>query len=186
MALTPISGPAPYCTPTQLLRRYDFRSVGQYLADDGVKMTQDEVLASPILADLLREASGHLESALLRSGRYTPADLGALTNNGLEMVAGLVAGYTMFLVWARRPSRFLNDQLPLQAQLAMDKLQELATGHRVLPFQEAADAGRIHHDVEQPPVVFRRRLAAVIARPLFGLRGNEYTQDQSTSTPTGM
>src|SRR5262252_940921 len=103
MPLTNISGPVAYCTPQQMVNRYDVRTIGQYLSDDGVKLTPDEVKASPILEELLMEASGELEGALLRGGRYTPADLGALTGNGLEMLAGLVAGYCMFLVWDRRP-----------------------------------------------------------------------------------
>jgi hypothetical protein len=173
MALTSISGPVAYCTPQQMVHRYDARTIGQYLSDDGIKLTVDEVLASPILSELLQEASGELETALLRGGRYTPADLGNLTGNGLEMLAGMVAGYAMFLIWDRRPGRFSDHQLPLRAQIAVDKFQDLATGHRILPFQEAADAGRIHHEVEAARKVFDRRLCAVIAIRSFGLRGNE-------------
>lgn len=183
MPLTSISGPAAYCTPEQMVTRYDTRTIGQYLSDDGVKLTADQVQASPILRSLLQEASGELEAALLRGGRYTAQDLGNLTNNGLEMLAGLVAGYAMFLIWDRRPGRFVDHQLPLRAQIAVDKLDKLATGERILPFQEAADAGRIHHEVEAAQRVYDRRLAPVIAQRFFGIRGNEMFPCPNTPYP---
>ena len=183
MALTPISGKSSFCTPEQFLRRFDFRTVGHLLADDGKRLTYDQVLASETLADLLEEASGEFEAALYRGGRYTAADLGALTDNGLEWVAGLVGGYAMWLIWERRPDRHDIMELPRRAQMSLEKMQDLATGHRILPFQEAADAGRVHHEVEPATVVIRRQLAPVIAGRFFGIRGNEMFPSPPPASP---
>lgn len=163
--------------------RFDFRPIGHLLSDDGKRLTEDEVKASPILFKLCQEASGQFESALYRGGRYTFQDLGNLTDNGLEMVIGLVAGYAMWLVWERRPDRHANMELPMRARLAAEQLDALATGQRILPFQEAADAGRIHHDRETPQPVFARGLSAVLAFRYFGKRGNEYWPSNFTPTP---
>ena len=99
-----------------------------------------------------------------------PADLGALTDNGLEAGRGYRCRLHDVAYLGAPPDRTADRELPKRAVLALEKMQDLATGHRILPLQEAADAGRIHHEVESPRPVYQRRLAPVIAQRFFGTR----------------
>ncbi len=144
MTQTVISGASAYCTPQQFLDRYDLRTVGRLLSDDGKStLNQMQLLASPILASFLMEASGEVETVCLQGGRYTPADLAALagTNHGMTL-AGLVADLAMWRLWRRRPSK--DDKAPASVEDARDLLQRLGDGEAIFGFQETADAGVLH------------------------------------------
>jgi len=172
MPLTPISGNSSYCTAAQFLQRYDWRTVGDYLSDQNQRITRPDQINNTILADLLSEASGEFEIRLMRGGRYAPGDIQSLQGNALQLVAGIVAGWTMFLIWSRRPGRFADHRLPLGAELALQKMEQLGTGELILPFQETADAGRISHYVENAQDVANRNGIIVQSRRLVGQRGD--------------
>ena len=67
-----------YCTPAQLLQRYDARTIGQLVNDDGTSATVATLTSSStgsVLYSHLQSASGKIEAALLASERYQLADL---------------------------------------------------------------------------------------------------------------
>jgi hypothetical protein len=141
---TPVSPTTPYCTASDFIKRYDVRSIGDRLQDAGVRVDSGSILADQNMAALLLQASGMLESALLRGQRYKIADiqllvagsLGSPTTGG-EFVKGLVADLTLYLIYNRR----VNTPMPRPAMVALETITALSGGERIFALDEAATAG---------------------------------------------
>lgn len=182
MALTPAGALTPYCTVTDITNRADVRTLGDYLSDTGTRLTPAEVTTSGtsgVLYALMQEASGEFESRMMRGKRYQAADVAALltqAGNGAQLVAGIVAGWALLLVWQRRPTRFAADDMPLHARIAGEKMEALSDGEAILPFLEAEQAGLEAHHIEDETDVVQRNGAATIARRFYGTRGRDYGQ----------
>jgi hypothetical protein len=173
---TPDSGLTPYCTPARFLQAYDVRTIADLLSDDGQRLTPANVASSPILAVLLAEASGWFESVCFTADRYSEADIYGVINqagNGASMIAGLVAGITMWMCFDRRPDKASKYELPAKAQLAMEMLDRLRKGERILPIAENGAAGLPASFVLSPSMVFQQNLSTTQARRYFGQRDNQ-------------
>ncbi len=186
MPLTPAGGTTPYCTVTDVLTRADVRTLGDYLSDTGTRLTPTEVTTSGTsgyLFSLMQEASGEFESRMMRGMRYQVADIDemiAQAGNGAQMIAGIVAGWALLLVWQRRPTRYAADDMPMSARLAGEKMEALSNGEAILPFLEAEQAGLEAHHIETETDVILRRGAATQARRFFGKRGRDYGQGEAS------
>ena len=185
---TPISSALPYCTVGQFFDRFDWRTVGDILGDADKRidlgiMAQTGSPANTRLNNLLGEASGMVEAACLKANRYSVADLQGLTqpadvtagktSNAAQMLAGIVAGICMWLVWERRPERLANMQLPLRAQMAMNSLDALEKGEAIFGLQEVADAGNPKVNWQSHFDLWTRNPLSVQARRMFG-RGPQW------------
>lgn len=178
LALTPQSGNFSYCTPAQLAQRFDVRTLGDWLGDQGLRLDPTAVAASPTLNALLQTASGELESRCMRGQRYQPTDLQTLaaqtTTNGAALLADIVAGWCVYLIWRRRVRQYAEVELPVAAQQAAEAMAALQEGETVLPFTEAAEAGKMRFKVENARIVAQRRGCVTIAGRYFGTRGSWY------------
>jgi hypothetical protein len=173
---TPLSGSTPYCTNQQFLDRYDARTVGDLLSDNNVRAVN--LSSSALLTELLAEASGWVEAACLKSDHYLPSDLASLTGNSAGMLAGLVAGLAMFMIWDRRPTRLASVELPTRAKLALDQLDQLEKGVRIFGFAEAAAAGNLSPVFQDIDDINTLNLSSNQARRLFGDRARDYVPGQ--------
>ncbi len=182
---TPITGATTYCTGTQFMLWFDLRSLADYLSDtttpigailgtDPLQIDKVVVAADPTLGSILQAASGMLEMALLKGDRYTPGDLILLTtgpmatSNAALTIARVVAGIAAPDVIRRRP----DLQAPKLAIIeeSQEFLKALADGDKILPIQEAADAGRMENQTETLADVESRFMPSFEARRLFGTR----------------
>lgn len=176
MPQTPLSSTSSYCTATQFVSLVDWRSVADFLSDDGTRLpSQAAVTADENLARILMLASGELESSVLVGGRYRPEDLREIADadpatNATELLAAVVAGLALPHVWRRRPDR-THEQLALEAWAA-GKVQAVENGSQVFPTEENTDAGAVDSIVENARVIERRQQATVIAQRYFGRRGD--------------
>ena len=170
---TVVSGTTPYCTPAQAVQCYDVRSLGDFLSDTGTRLVPGDVLASPTLVKVLKEASGMVETAALAGNRYTAADLAALagTNAG-ELLSRIVADLAIGLIIRRRPH--LDKAVPPQYGEALEWLKQLRSGEKIFGFQEAMDAGNAQDRVEVAADVERRNLSTMQANRLFGDRSDRW------------
>lgn len=164
---TPISNTNPYCSTTQFLDHYDARPVGDYLSDTTSRLSRDEIIASTVLLKLLKKSSGLIESALMAGGRYTPEDLLALTGDSLAYLEGLTADLTMWMVLNRRPNRV--GEIPKQCQMAIDMLERLRGGERILGLQAQIAAGETVDNAIPPDT-------------LLTVRGSRFFGDLTTKT----
>lgn len=183
--MTPASATSSYCTNAQFVQFYDVRTIGDWISDDGTRVTPailTDITTAPgtLLAALLQKASGMIEAACLIGGRYSASDLAnltsaadrtlGLTSNTELLLQGLVADLAVWIMWSRRPNR--DAQMPLQSQLALGTLEELRNGTRIFGTQEAINAGLPEDPVETPPDVIHRNGATYQMNRYFGVRGN--------------
>jgi hypothetical protein len=151
MALTPLTSATTYATNLQFLERYDVRTVADLLSDSDTTLTTSQVQSSTRLTTLLQQASGDIEAACVAGLRYLPTDLQALLTNGgtgAEYLIGLTCDLAMWKLMNRRPSPVATSP-PGPAAAALEALQLLRGGERILAFQEAGNAG-VEVDIEQP------------------------------------
>lgn len=141
-AKTPASGGSSYCTPTEFLMHVDSTYAGQLVSDSGLQLTAAQLATDGVLEEVLRRASGVVESHCFRGRRYDACDLKKLLDAGGNAAAylrGLVADVAVGLL---RDRRVFDDTRPLPSvRRAEETLALLARGEAILPFEESADAG---------------------------------------------
>lgn len=172
-----LSGTTPYCTSAQFVQRWDTRSVGRLLSDTNTALTSTEVLASTLLAELLKEASGEVELGCFRGERYSIDDLVALvgTNAGKKL-AGLVADLTMWRLYDRRPDR--EGTVPPRCEAALKVLEQLADGELIFGLVNQGRAGVMSHRVLSGTDVRIRNNRIVQQRRYMGVRSDEDNDGQ--------
>jgi hypothetical protein len=163
-----------------MVLRYDARTVGQLLSDEDKPVALADVLISDELFTLLMDASGEVESACVVGNRYVidpttvppTNDLAALTGASQQRLKRLVCDICMFYLWTRRP---LRDPKPLPApvEMAYAYLDKLRSGEALFGLKENINASLIQDYLETAQDVQDRYLTAVIARRMFGTRGNQ-------------
>ncbi len=167
------SAASSYATVADFLRRYDARSIGDLVADDGLRVAAASLSGNAIIGALLMQASGRLEAACIMGERYSPADLTALVaaaKNMSEFLIGLVCSLTIELVYRRRPTPEMQE-FPETAE-ADRMLNAIAGGKMVLGFTEAMEAGHISSEMETAAIVEARKMPTTRAENLFGRRNN--------------
>lgn len=174
MTMTPNSSSSAYCTGSQFVVIFDWRTAAELLSDTDTALTNAAtVAANTTLAELLKQAAGQIEMATSIGNRYQPEDLAALAAGSTVMASRLQrlnAAITMEYLWRRRPDKEMPN-LP-EFEEAAEMLKALASGHLVFGFTETMDAGIVRDYVEVPTDVELRRLPSYQAQNLFGRRGN--------------
>lgn len=184
----PVTTTTPYCSRAQFIGWYDARTVGQLLTDNDFPIAPDSVASNPLLASFLLAASGKLETAAFRGGRYTPADLtkiaaGSSTPGDTAASAFLsqiTAGICMGMLVRRRPDVAVPAIPQIQeAELFLGALEQ---GEVIFPIDTVIAAGVEDDFVEQEQDILNRNLTTTLAAPLFGKRGNRYSHPGATGS----
>jgi hypothetical protein len=171
VALTPNSGSSPYLDPATFLSLRDL-SLFQQLWVDGEAITSAPptyatLLADPLILFVLGEASGKLESAAVRGGRYLPPDLAALGGNSKAHMQGIVNALAFEFYRRKRGSAMAP--LPEYAD-ALEELKQLETGQTIFSFAEAEAAGVAQSARMAPADILRLGLASDRANRVFPRR----------------
>jgi hypothetical protein len=169
---TIVSGASAYLTPAQFLRYYDQRTVAELLSDSSTKVI--DVIGNPYLAEMLQAASGQVEAAALKGGRYQAEDLTALaagTSNSSFYLRKLVAGIVMNDLRSRR-ARTGEDSLE-QYKWALDALKALRQGEEIFGFVENQTAATTQSDPDNATTRQQRSGISINASPYFGVRGGD-------------
>lgn len=115
-----------YAAASDLLARYDARTVGNLCSDNGVTVSAAALATDTRLQAALDDASGEIEAALMQGERYTTTDLAALTGNSLAYLKSICCKIAMAHLWQRRP--YLDDESAeksiLAARAAIDRLRK--------------------------------------------------------------
>ena len=141
MAMDPISTTTAYCTGAQAVQFFDVRLWGDLLADDGTRVAAGSVPGHATLAAELLAASGEIEQAVMRGGRYKPVDLIALqsaSTAGGAYLAKMVASLAMWNLMERRNP---DAQMSMRIARTYESMDQLSKGEAVFGFQEVMDAG---------------------------------------------
>lgn len=129
-----------YAAPSDLVARYDVRTVGNLCSDNGVVVSPANLATDPNLLAVLADASGEIDAALLQGQRYTTADLAGLTGNSLAYLKRLACKIAMGLLWERRPY-LEDDNKDAALKAARDSLEKLRKGENIFDVTAVKDAG---------------------------------------------
>lgn len=121
---------ASYATPAQFLLRYDWRTIGDYLSDSSEQITANDQLTNATLLQILADASGDIEAALLQAGRYVTTDLTGLTGNPLALLVRITCEIAIAYVYERRPLANV-EMLEHYQKLKEGHLEKLRTGQNI-------------------------------------------------------
>lgn len=174
--MTAASGSQAYCTADQFVQfAADDRVVRQLLSDDDTPVT-GALSDNELLAALLRQASGEVESAACAGQRYVinsdRNDLETLTGNSAEYLAAVVATLAFNRLVNRRPSAGQNVQPTVDYNAAQDFMERLRLGQRVLGVLENQQAAALEADVETASQVEARAGVTYTMGRFFGRRNN--------------
>lgn len=168
---TPISAAQPFLTDAEFLQRADVRSAGDLLSKDGRRLPAGSAELSSLLLELARGASGELESACLRGGRYAVADIQAVLSqggNGAAFVKNVVAGLVLRQLTAHRLNA--DRPVPPAVEWAERQVEALEKGGRILPLGETAGAGGPSLSALTGADLQKQRGVVTEAERLFGRR----------------
>lgn len=156
-----------YCSSSDIMARYSVTILGDLVTDSGIRANTTSLATDTNLQAALDDASGIIDSAVLVAGRYSPADLTALTGVDLAMLKRLTSDLAFILLTQRKGMDV--KQLP-QWQGTQDMLQLLRTGERI--FNVAANIVDGNPTAEFPSCVTYAQvnLAAQAASRFFPIR----------------
>jgi phage gp36-like protein len=129
---------ASFATPAQLVQCYDFRMLGQLITDTGVAADEGDILANDITEAFLEQASGKIVMYAVQGGRYTEADLLAMTGMGAAILVRLTCD---ICIWEFVLRRGLPVDAYPQVLEAEKILAKLAKGDVVFPIPAVIAAG---------------------------------------------
>jgi hypothetical protein len=162
----------PYATPRDVRLRYDVRPVGDLVRDDDTQATADATDTDAVLMEILKDASGRVEAAVLVGNRYSSADLDSIaagrTNSGAllrRIVCDLAAEELR-----RRRMIVVDEPLPGYKE-ALEYLDQLRGGSAIFTFAESGDAGLVASSPYDDSDLDRLNLVSSRTR-FFGVRQN--------------
>lgn len=140
--MNPNSSPSAYLSVADFLARKDERSVAQWASDDPQNpVSVANLPANANVQAAIDAACGMLESAVLRSGRYSVADLQALQGMSLEYMKKILSDIAMYNLIGRRPGPAPPETALSSYEEAIKALNDLSDGIRIFAFREAELAG---------------------------------------------
>jgi phage gp36-like protein len=127
-----------YAEPTDILARYDYRTIADLVNDYNVRPTEEQLLTDPNLQACLDDASGMIDSAIFVSNKYSSADLEALTDQDQAFLLRLNCDLAWGLLNRRRG---YDIEKIKQYQEALEWLDRIRKGDRVFAVAGNESAG---------------------------------------------
>lgn len=164
---TDASNASSWLSVAELLKRYDYRAVGDLVADDDTRVSEASLATDDNLLAVIKDACGEIESACLRGEIYSAADLAALTGVSQGKLYRITSDLTMAYLWDRRGG---TGDMPSYYYRAMEALDQLAKGIRIFSFAEQTEAGHLTHRNDLAEDFDNRKSTSSQASRLFGRR----------------
>ena len=144
-----------YAAAADLFARHDVRMIGDLANDHGVRESRDDLASNTNVSTALGDASGEIDVALLKGGRYSAADLSGLSGNALSHLKRVTCDIAMSLLYDRRPG--LYPELSERAHERAEKhLRRLAKGEDL--FNLTAQQTDTHPRIDGPTQVHQSQL----------------------------
>lgn len=134
---------AAYATGANLVERYDIDQVGDLATDDRDELDRALVPTNANVLAALLDASGEIDTALLAGGRYTPAELAALTGNTVNHLIRITCDIAFANLIQRRPDRLNKELADAYRKTASGWLEKLRRGENVFGIQTVIDSGQL-------------------------------------------
>jgi hypothetical protein len=130
----------------------DWRHVADLIRDDDTRaVSQAAVVSDAVVARAMSAASGLVETACFRGGRYTTEDLQAIVAGNVckEFLIQLVCDLAFWTLLKRRKPDMRPENVAGVTD-ALETLQRLKLGEAIFPFLESADAGDMDFTMLDP------------------------------------
>ncbi len=131
-----------YANGDDLTARYDIDLVGDLATDERETLDRANVATHPHVLTALEDASGEVDAALLAGGRYTVAQLQALSGPAASHLKAIVCGLAMAALHDRRPEAVDQTTIERLTKRSMEAIRALKRGENVFGLDEHVDAGR--------------------------------------------
>ena len=92
-----------FADSTDMTARYDERTIGDLLSDDGTRVSPSVFPTNDKLNAALDATSGEIRAHLLRGQRYSQTDLDNLTGDDLEYLKDITCQGTFWRLYRRKP-----------------------------------------------------------------------------------
>lgn len=130
-----------YADGDDMVARYDFRTLGDLVDDYGVRVAKGNLATHANMMAALEGAAGEINSSCLRAGRYTVADLQALTGDDLAFLKDINCAIGYWRLWKRRS--YSDDKQRQEAREAyLDSLKLLRSGETIFNDEDVINAGK--------------------------------------------
>ncbi len=132
---------AAFATAQDMIDRYDVRTLGDLVTDDGTRVAEASLPDNDKLAKALQAATGKVLAACLRANRYTKAQLLALSGESRDYLIDITCAIAFWNLWRRKPYTDLKDQQGQAKQEADEALEMLRSGDHIFDVSETREAG---------------------------------------------
>lgn len=132
-----------YATAADMKNRYDERRLGQLVLDDGTMATSAQLETDTVLSEMLEDATALIDAFATRGGRYTQAELTALTGSPLKLLKRLTCDLAYGLLVQRRGyTASETDAMAPGFSRAIALLDKLGEGALIFATENAVAAGK--------------------------------------------
>jgi phage gp36-like protein len=143
-----------YATGSDLLARYDARTIGDLVQDAGTRITSSLDTNTNLLA-ALEDAAGLINSSALVGNRFSEAQLKAITGTGKAFLVRLNCDLAFAFLRQRRG--YDIEQFPLVKE-SFGLLDRLRLGERIFDCDEAKEAGLASYQATQKQTILDQNL----------------------------
>jgi len=161
-----------FATPTDLTSRYDWRIIAQLASDTGTADTQGAVLTDQNVLNCLADSSGTIVMFCLKGGRYSEADLLALTGNGQAFLQRLTCDIALYYIVLRRGLPVAEYPQVIEA---LKVLEMIGKGDLIFPIPAVIAAGVAQSPAIPIPIIAQNNFLINSVRYFPTLR---FTQQQ--------
>lgn len=131
-----------YAGPTDMISRFDVRTLGDLCADNNTRVTAGLLETNPKMIAALDSAAGQINAACLQGERYSVSDLAGLLVESKAHLININCIIAMAALWRRRHYPEENQTRTESLALAETELTRLRTGEHVFDVVENKIAGR--------------------------------------------
>ena len=156
---------AAFATATDMIARYDSRTLGDLVADDGARVPEGALASDSKMTAALNSATGELKAALLQGERYTVTELESLTAESQAFLVDLTCRVAFWRLWSRKPySQSFDGVRQVAKSEYTDALEMLRTGAHVFELDDQIQAGHPKVDTITRAEIREHNLVVDIAR----------------------
>lgn len=128
-----------YASPSDMLARYDARTLGDLVSDDNEQITAVDLTTDAVLLAMLDDASGSIDSELSVGGRFKPADLAGLTGSELSHLKRITCDIA-FAYLLRRRGGIDAEKHGANLKLAETHLERLRRGETIFRIPDTTNS----------------------------------------------
>lgn len=132
---------AAFADSSDMVVRYDTRTLGDLCSDDGNRVAKDDLATSDIMTTALSSATGEIKAATLRAERYTVAQLEALTGESQEYLKTLTCAVAFWRLWSRKPYNEKNSGQVQARTEFKEAMERIRSGDHIFEVAATAAAG---------------------------------------------